>query len=180
VLVNCAGGGTGGPTEELPTEEWDHIVDLCLKSAFLCSRTFFPDLREAGRPAAIVNFSSVLGVTFAPLSAAYCAAKAGVIAFTKVTAGEWARFGIRVNAVAPGYTETEGVAGSVAAGEFDPALVISRVPAGRFAQPDEIADAVSFLSSSEARFVTGHVLVVDGGFTSYGAAWPANGPPAPH
>jgi 3-hydroxybutyrate dehydrogenase len=94
VIVNNAGGGSARPTDELSTEEWDRVIALCLKSTFLVSRTFFPDLRDHERPAAIVNFSSVMGVTFAPGSAAYCSAKAGVIALTKVLAGEWAADGI--------------------------------------------------------------------------------------
>ena len=176
VLVNNAGVGGGVATEQCSEAEWDRIVDVCLKGTFLCSREFSRALFETG--GAVVNMSSILALAPMPSRAAYSAAKAGVIALTKVLAAEWGPRGVRVNAVAPGYVDTEGVQAGVDTGIIDLEQVRNRVPAGRLANVDDVAAAVEYLASPEAAYVTGHVLVTDGGYTSFGAWWPA-GTPAP-
>jgi 3-oxoacyl-[acyl-carrier protein] reductase len=113
---------------------------------------------------AIVNLSSVAGARGAAGRAAYAASKAAIVSLTRTAAVEWAARGVRVNAVAPGYVETDLVASFVAAGRLDLAPVLSRTPAGRLAAPAEIAKAIRFLASSDASYINGQVLFVDGGF----------------
>lgn len=172
VLVNNAGRGGGARTEELAESEWDAIVDPCLKGTFLCTQQAARSMLASGRGGAIVNISSILGVIPMPTRAAYSAAKAGVIAFTKVVAAEWAREGIRVNAVAPGYIRTEGVVAAIEEGLLMEDRIAEWTPAGRLGSPEEVGAAVRFLASDEASLATGETLVLDGGYTSYGAWWP--------
>ncbi len=113
---------------------------------------------------AIVNVASVAAARGAAGRAAYAASKAAIVSLTKTAAVEWAARGVRVNAVAPGYVETDLIATFVAAGRLDLSPVIARTPQGRLAQPAEVAKAIRFLASDDATYVTGHVLYVDGGF----------------
>jgi NAD(P)-dependent dehydrogenase (short-subunit alcohol dehydrogenase family) len=172
VLVNNAGRGGGARTEELAESEWDAIVDSCLKGTFLCTQQAARSMLEGGRGGVIVNISSMLGVMPMPTRAAYSAAKAGVIAFTKVVAAEWAREGIRVNAVAPGYIRTEAIAAAIEGGLLDEERITEWTPSGRFGKPEEVGAAVRFLASEDASLATGETLVLDGGYTTYGAWWP--------
>jgi len=172
VLVNNAGRGGGGRTEELAESEWDGIVDSCLKGTFLCTQHAARAMLAGGRGGAIVNVSSMLGVSPMPTRAAYSAAKAGVIAFTKVVAAEWAREGIRVNAVAPGYVRTEAIAAAIESGLLDEERITEWTPSGRLGDPAEVGAAVRFLASAEASLATGETMVLDGGYTAYGAWWP--------
>lgn len=171
IVVNNAGVGDASRTEELTEAAWDLVVDTCLKGTFLCSQQAARAM-TAGSGGVIVNVASMLGVTFFPNRAAYCSAKAGVIALTKVTAGEWASLGIRVNAVAPGYVDTDAVRAATEQGVFQPEMITGRTPLARMGTPAEVASAVRYLASDDASFVTGHTLVIDGGYTSYGAWWP--------
>ena len=106
VLVNNAGITNQRPTQLIPTSEWNELIDIHLGGTFRCSRAAFPFLRAAGS-SAIINVSSIAGQMGMPIRASYCAAKAGIEGFTRSLASEWAEFGIRVNAVAPGYVRTE-------------------------------------------------------------------------
>jgi NAD(P)-dependent dehydrogenase (short-subunit alcohol dehydrogenase family) len=171
VLVNNAGIGHAGATPALEEETWDRVIDVILKGTLLCSQHVGPAMVEQ-RSGAIVNVASMMGLTFFPNRAAYCSAKAGVIALTKVTANEWAPYGVRVNAVAPGYIRTAIFEDAVAAGVFQPERIEEWTPMARLGTVDEVAHAVRWLASDKASFVTGHALVIDGGFTSYGAWWP--------
>jgi NAD(P)-dependent dehydrogenase (short-subunit alcohol dehydrogenase family) len=125
---------------------------------------------------AIVNMASIMAFRLLPGRAAYAAAKAGIIALTKVTASEWAAHGIRVNAIAPGYVDTEMTRVAVEYGVHVPDAIGERTPLGRMGTPAEIAAVISFLVSDDASFVTGEVLVADGGYSAFGAWWPASGP----
>jgi NAD(P)-dependent dehydrogenase (short-subunit alcohol dehydrogenase family) len=162
ILVNNVGGyATMRATWETEESEWDFILALNLKSVFLCSKAVIPHMlaRKAGR---IVNLSSIVGRTAPTLSAAhYSAAKAGVRGLTWHLARELAPHGITVNAVAPWLTLTERVK-QLRRPEVDAALK-AQTPLGRFAEPQEVADAVSFLASDEAAYVTGATLDVNGG-----------------
>jgi NAD(P)-dependent dehydrogenase (short-subunit alcohol dehydrogenase family) len=171
VLVNNAGIPGFARTEEAPEEQWDAIVDTSLKGTFLCSQQVGGRLIASGSGGAIVNISSVLGVMPMPTRAAYASAKAGIIALTKVTSGEWARHGIRVNAVAPGYLMTDVLKAGLHNKSIDVEAMTRWVPQGRIGEPEEAAAAVRFLASDAASFVTGSTLVIDGGYTSYGAWW---------
>jgi NAD(P)-dependent dehydrogenase (short-subunit alcohol dehydrogenase family) len=142
-------------------------MDVNLNGVFHCSQ-------EAGRrmvpqkSGCIVNVGSIYSVVAAPNRLTYCASKAAVAMITKSLAIEWAAFGVRVNAVACGYIDTEMTAALVKAGRFDIATVAKRTPLGRLGTPEEVADAVHYLVSDHAAYVTGHVLGVDGGWAAYG------------
>ncbi len=167
VLFNNAGIELIRPCEEMREDEWDDVIDSNLKSAFLFSKYSLPWLRKT--QGVIINNGSELGLVGAPSYTAYCASKGGVILFTKALALECAQFNIRVNCVCPGATETRMLSREIAQlGEEEPVRrsIIGNVPLHRIASPDEIATAVLFLASDEARYVTGAVLSVDGGTTT--------------
>ncbi|HYB71900.1 MAG TPA: SDR family NAD(P)-dependent oxidoreductase [Candidatus Sulfotelmatobacter sp.] len=162
ILVNNVGGyATMRTTWEIEETEWDFILALNLKSAFLCSKAVIPHMlaRKSGR---IINLSSIVGRTAPALSAAhYSAAKAGVRGLTWHLARELAPHGITVNAIAPWLTLTQRIK-KLRRPEVD-ATLRAQTPLGRFAEPQEVADAVRFLASDEAAYVTGATLDVNGG-----------------
>jgi NAD(P)-dependent dehydrogenase (short-subunit alcohol dehydrogenase family) len=157
-----------GAAHELAEEDWDRELDTNLKSVYLVSKVAWPLLRERGS-GAIVNTASIAGLWAIPVDAAYCASKAGVIMLTKCMALDGAKSGIRVNCVCPGYTETPMIEGYFAA-QPDPAearrFATGLHPLGRLGRPRDIADAIVYLASDEAAWVTGTAFVVDGGLTS--------------
>jgi 3-oxoacyl-[acyl-carrier protein] reductase len=160
ILMNNAGGSLTSHFLDLEEDEWDHVVDLNLKAAYLCSRPVARLMVEqrAGR---IVNVTSNYGVTGSAVRAHYSAAKAGIIGLTKAMALELAPYGITVNALGPGPTATERVRG-----HYTPEQWAERgrgVPMGRCGEPEDLADAVLFLTSDRARYVTGQTLHVNGG-----------------
>ena len=167
VLVNNAGISRLGPSMTFPLSDWQESLDVLLTGVFLCSREFGKLLRARGG-GSIVNISSINGLVAFPMRLAYSAAKAGVISMTKILAAEWASYGIRVNAVAPGNTETEMVRDAIDQGLIDVEAYLAHTPLARLGQPKDIAEAVLFLASERARFITGQVIVPDGGWTAFG------------
>ena len=165
VLVNNAGASFTSPAEEFPSAEWDRMLALNLTGPFLLCRQAFPALRDGG--GAIVNVASVAAFTTPPRRAGYVAAKAGLVALTKVLAAEWAP-AIRVNAVVPGYIETDLVAELLERGAVDRGVLEARTPTGRLGRPEEVARAVAYLASDDAAYVNGATLPVDGGWLVYG------------
>ena len=161
ILVNGAGGFTSSnEIEDVSEEEWDKLLALNLKSAFLCSQQCIPHMKAVGF-GRIVNISSLAGRTaVADTSLAYSAAKAGLIGFTRRLALDVARFGITVNAVAPGVVLSPRVA---ALHEQRLPAILAATPVGRVAESEEIASAIAFLASSEASYITGATLDVNGG-----------------
>jgi NAD(P)-dependent dehydrogenase (short-subunit alcohol dehydrogenase family) len=166
VLVNNAGiSRVGDHTHELSDEIWDASIGVMQTGVFFCSRAAGRHMIAAGG-GAIVNISSIRGFSPNPGRLAYCAAKAAVIMMTQVMAGEWARFSVRVNAVAPGVQRTGMWTRDVALGLFDEQEFIDLIPAQRLGDPHEVGRLCAFLASDEARYITGACVTIDGGLTS--------------
>jgi NAD(P)-dependent dehydrogenase (short-subunit alcohol dehydrogenase family) len=167
LLINDAGVEQNRPVIETSEEEWDKILDTNLKGVFLTSKFVFPYLTKS-KHGAIVNIASQLAQAALPGRAAYCASKAGVVMLTKVLAVEYSSYGVRVNCVSPGPIQTPMLDRTNELNK-DPAearrVLISKVPLGRTGEAGEIAQAVLYLVSSRSSYVTGHNLVVDGGYT---------------
>jgi 3-oxoacyl-[acyl-carrier protein] reductase len=161
ILVNNAGITRDNLMMRMKEEEFDEVLRTNLKGTYLCTRAVLRPMvrRRWGR---IVNVSSVVGLVGNAGQANYAASKAGIIGFTKSVAREVAQRGITVNAVAPGYVETE-LTGSLP--ENVKEQIRSQVPAGRFGEPEEVAEVVAFLAAEEAGYVTGQTIAVDGGMT---------------
>lgn len=180
VLVNNAAmGPTMAPTIETGLDAFRKAIGVNLVGPFMMAREAVRRMKPGG---AIVNTASLAGVLGNPRRNAYAASKAGLISLTKSLACEWAARGLRVNAVAPGYVRTPMVAELERLGKADLAAVRRRVPMGRMGRPDEIAQALRFLASDRARYATGSVLAVDGGWASFNqpgdAHPPVDGTPA--
>ena len=149
-----------GSTVDYTEEDWDRVIDVNLKSVWLCMKYEIPQM-EKQDGGSIVNTASINGLTGYPESIAYVASKHGVVGITRVAALEYATSGIRVNAVCPGYILTPMNY------DADPKYqkgMLSRTPVGRVGEPEDIAEAVVWLGSDAASFVTGHTMTVDGGY----------------
>jgi NAD(P)-dependent dehydrogenase (short-subunit alcohol dehydrogenase family) len=161
-LVNNAAGNFPAPAERITPNGWRAVVGIVLDGTFFCSRAAFPLLSKSPSPS-IVNIIASYAWMAGPGTAHSAAAKAGVLALTRTLAVEWARLGIRVNAVAPGPVHTEGTDRQLWVSERIVQAVTDEVPLGRFGTPAEIAEAVRFLVGPRSSYVTGQVLTVDGG-----------------
>lgn len=163
ILVNAAGITRDGVVWKLGDPEWNDVIDVNLSGAFRMVRATAPGMRTRGRGGSIVNVASINGLRGKFGQSNYAASKGGLVAFTRAVATELARDRIRVNAVAPGFTETPMTA-------ILPAEVLERarreILLGRLARPEDIASAIVFLASDLGAFITGQVLVVDGGQTA--------------
>jgi glucose 1-dehydrogenase len=161
-LVNNAGILPKRLLQDETVEGWDETLAINLRGPFLCTQRFGRLFRDNGR-GTIVNIASIGGTVPTLGAAAYCASKAGILALTRQTALEWGEFGIRTNAVSPGYMDTPMTADRYRdAGMREQRASI--VPLGRIAHPSEVAQAVAFLLSEDAGYINGHEIVVDGGF----------------
>lgn len=181
-LVNNAGiADQAAPTLQQDIQAFDKVLSVHLRGAFLMSQQVISQMTGQARDlrgirGAIVNIGSIASFGGIPGRNAYCAAKAGVLGMTRALASEWARSGIRVNAVAPGYVKTALVASLAERGAIDAQAIHLRTPLGRMAGPEEIAEVIVFLASAQASYITGSVLPVDGGWTALGAPESALGP----
>ncbi len=176
ILVNNAGGGEVQPFLDIKEEDWDRIVDLNLKSVFLCTQRVVREMIKHGIKGKIVNISSYAGKCPVLGEPHYSAAKAGVIALTQALAKELAECGINVNAVCPGWTDTPGLRrwgriqlerfpGSARDVDdlFEKIVREHRIPLGRMGKPEDVAGVVAFLASSDADYMTGQAINVTGG-----------------
>jgi 3-oxoacyl-[acyl-carrier protein] reductase len=158
ILVNNAGITRDNLLLRMDEAEWDQVLGVNLKGAFVCTKAVARLMRKTG--GAIVNIASVVGMIGNPGQANYSASKAGIIGLTKTCARELARYKIRVNAVAPGFIDTEMTR---QLGEDVRKQIVANVPVGRFGTPEDVADAVAFLAGPDSSYVTGQVLRVCGG-----------------
>jgi 2-deoxy-D-gluconate 3-dehydrogenase len=167
ILVNNAGTNLRKPLHEYSLEEWHRVMDTNLTSAFLCSRAVYPAMKQAGG-GKIINIGSMMSIFGASFAPAYGASKGGIVQLTKSAASAWARDNIQVNAVLPGWIDTELTQG---ARRQVPGLhdnVLRRTPAGRWGTIDDMAGVAVFLASAASDFVTGTAIPVDGGYSIQG------------
>ena len=164
ILINVAGGADRKLVVDMTAADWDHIVDMNLKSVFLCSQAVLPAMlkQHYGK---IVNISSIYGFTGNATRSSYAAAKAGVAAFTKSLALEVVKEGINVNAVAPGRVSTPRVRSHYSDQAW--ADAVSQIPMGRTGTPDEIASTVLFLVTDENQYITGQTIHVNGAWLNW-------------
>lgn len=161
IVVNNAGISGVGRTLDISEADWDAVVDTNLKGTFLVARAAARAMRAAGRGGSIVNIASIVGLRVAGDLAGYAASKAGVVHLTKSLALDWARHGIRVNALCPGYIETDinREFFQTPPGE----ALIRRIPQRQLGQPEDLDGALLLLASDAGRYITGASLAVDGG-----------------
>jgi 2-deoxy-D-gluconate 3-dehydrogenase len=165
ILVNNAGMNIRKMAVEVREEDWDPVIDTDLKGVFFCAQAAGRHMIDRGQGGKIINVASQVGLVAYHSRVAYCSAKAGVINMTRALALEWAPYHINVNAIAPTFVRTPFVEELLK----DPAVredVLRRIPLGRLAEPEDVAGAVVYLASPASDLVTGHTLVVDGGWTA--------------
>jgi 2-dehydro-3-deoxy-D-gluconate 5-dehydrogenase len=164
ILVNNAGTSVRKPPHELSLDEWHHVMDTNLTSTFLCSRAAHALMKEGGG-GKMINIGSMLSIFGAPYGSAYGASKGGVVQFTRSAATAWAGDNIQVNAVLPGWIDTDltRTARQQVKGLHE--RVLARTPAGRWGVPTDLAGIAVFLASSASDFVTGAAIPVDGGYS---------------
>ncbi len=166
VLVNNAGVQLNRAASDLSDDDWHKVLGVNLDGAFFCSREAGRIMRANGS-GVIVNVASIAERFGMPRRLPYGVSKAGITALTRGLAAEWAREGIRVNAVAPGYVETELVRHAFEKGHIDRDTIVAKIPLGRLAEPRSIGDVVTFLASDRADYLTGQTLYVDGGYSIF-------------
>jgi 2-dehydro-3-deoxy-D-gluconate 5-dehydrogenase len=163
VLVNNAGMVRRAPAVDVNIDDWDAVINLNLRSAFLLAQAAARRFVEQGSGGKIINVASLLSFQGGILVPAYAASKSALMGLTKALANEWAAHRINVNAIAPGYIETK-LTSALYADEKRYAEILARIPAGRWGRPEDIAGAAVFLASPASDYVHGHTLAVDGGW----------------
>jgi len=169
IAFNNAGIADHAPAEEMTDEQWLGVIQVNLNGVFYCARSAGKMMIRNGRGGSIINTASMSAqiVNQPQVQCAYNASKAGVVQLTRTMATEWAVHGIRVNSISPGYTGTDMLMDTCTKTPEWTKKWLSGIPMNRFAKPEEIAGPVVFLASPAASYVTGHDLVVDGGFTCW-------------
>lgn len=163
VLLNCAGIQRRGPAEELSIEDWQAVLDVNVTSFFAMSQAFAKHCIKKGQPGRIINIASLGSEAARPTIAPYTTAKGGVKLLTKALAVDWAKYRINVNAIGPGYFQTEMTEPLYTNPEFDE-WVKSKTPLDRWGTPEDLVGAAVFLASQASDFVTGQTIYIDGGW----------------
>jgi 2-dehydro-3-deoxy-D-gluconate 5-dehydrogenase len=164
ILVNNAGINIRKPADQMALAEWKQVIDVNLTSAFICSHAVYPKMKEVGG-GKIINIGSMLSIFGAPFAPAYGASKGGIVQLTKSLATTWAKDNIQVNAVLPGWIDTELTKKARAEVSGLNAMVLMRTPAKRWGTPEDHAGVAVFLASKASDFVTGTSIPVDGGYS---------------
>lgn len=165
ILVNNAGSTVRKQPQDFSLAEWTSVMDVNMTSAFLCCRSAHPLMVRSGA-GKVINIGSILSIFGAPYGAAYAASKGAIVQFTKSVALAWAKDNIQVNAVLPGWIDTELTAGARAQVPGLNERVLARTAAGRWGKPEDLAGVAVFLASRASDFVTGTSIVVDGGYAA--------------
>ena len=163
ILINNAGTIRRAPAADFSDEDWAAVIEVNLSSVFRLSKLVGRHMIERANGGKIINIASLLSFQGGITVPAYAASKGGVAQLTKALANEWAKHRINVNAIAPGYMRTANTA-ALQADETRNRQILERIPAGRWGEPEDLAGAAVFLSSSASDYVSGHILVVDGGW----------------
>ena len=164
VLVNNAGMSIRKPPHELELDEWNKVIDTNLTSAFLCSKLAYPHLKASGN-GKVINIGSMMSIFGASFATAYAASKGGIVQYTRACANAWAPDNIQVNAILPGWIDTDLTRGARQQVSGLHERVLARTPAGRWGDIDDFAGIAVFLASPASNFVTGTAIPVDGGFS---------------
>lgn len=165
ILVNNAGGGIADMAIDIKPDDFDQVINLNVKSALFLSQTVAKHLIAAKKPGKIINVSSQAGLVALPTETSYCLAKAALTHMTKCLAVEWGEHGILVNAVCPTFIETPGTQNALSDPDFYQDTINRIAALKRIGKPEEVAAAIRFLASADASLITGHNLVIDGGWT---------------
>ena len=165
VLINNAGVPLSKPALDVEPEEFDNVQNINVRGCYFMCQRFARHLVDTERQGAIVNLSSTFAVIGVPGVSVYGISKAAVAGITRHLAADWAKYGIRVNAVGPGATETKIRAANFAANPEVREWNLSRIPMGRFGEPEDTAEAVAYLAGNKSEYINGHLLLVDGALT---------------
>jgi len=167
ILFNAAGVRAVAPSEELAYEDWKKVIDVNLTGSFLCSQRVAEPMKKAGY-GKIIMVGSMQAHSGAPFRAAYIASKTGLLGLARGLGVEWAKYGINVNVLSPGYFETDIILHQVKIGQLDLAAIERRTPMGRIGNMEDLTGPAIFLASRESDFMCGQALIIDGGWMAYG------------
>ncbi|NLQ17682.1 2-dehydro-3-deoxy-D-gluconate 5-dehydrogenase KduD [Marinomonas sp. M1K-6] len=163
ILVNNAGIIRRNDALEFTEQDWDDVMDVNIKAVFFMSQGFAKQVIAQGSTGNIINIASMLSYQGGIRVPSYTASKSGVMGVTRLLANEWAKHGINVNAIAPGYMATDNTS-ALRADEDRSSEILNRIPAGRWGTPDDMAGPIVFLASDASRYVNGYTIAVDGGW----------------
>lgn len=167
ILFNAAGARAVMPSEELPLEDWQQVIDVNLRGSFLCSQAVFRPMQEAGY-GKIIMIGSMQAHSGAPFRIAYIASKSGLIGLARGLGVEWAKYGINVNILSPGYFKTDIILHQIEIGQLDLGAIERRTPIGRLGEMKDLTGPAVFLASGDSDFMCGQALIIDGGWMAYG------------
>jgi gluconate 5-dehydrogenase len=165
ILVNCAGTTVREPSEDASLESFNRVMDVNLTEVLLLCQVFCRHRKQVGNPGRIINIGSLACHAARPTIAAYACSKMGVLALTRTLAVEWAKYGINVNAIGPGYIATDLTAPLQADADFS-RWVLSKTPLNRWGRPEDLVGTAILLASKAGAFITGQIFYVDGGWTA--------------